>query len=229
MRCNEVLRELAVPTDAQDSAAIDEHLARCPACAAWAERAKGLDRLWKATQPQEPAPATWDALWAGLATSLDALVPKELASPALFGSRNGSPTEPRPKLIPERSARSRLRTSAVIGLIGLAQAAAVVIAVGLTWNGSDPSRPVQIATRTDPAAASSVSQPANLPVNPSSAVPGAVEVEEGRLVVVVIRNQGKSATIIDRTPEVTFLEVDDLFLLLSAMESESQAKVAMKD
>ena len=65
--------------------------------------------------------------------------------------------------------------------------------------------------------------------NPSWAVPGTIEIEEGHRVVVMIRNQGRNSTIIDRTTEVTFLEVDDGFLLLSAMESESKPKVAMKE
>jgi anti-sigma factor RsiW len=225
MRCHEVLRELAVPTDARDSAAIDEHLGRCPACAAWAERAQGLDRLWKATQPPEPTPQTWDALWADLTGSLDASVPETLVSLALSGSRNGSPNTPLPKAMPERSSRSHLRNLAVIGLIGLAQAAAVFLAVGLTLNGSDPS---QMAKGTNPAVVSLTGQPENVAAKPSLAVLGTVEVEAGQLVVVMIRNQGKSATIIDRTPEVTFLEVDDMYLLHSAMESEAKPKVAMK-
>jgi hypothetical protein len=225
MRCNEVLRQLAVPTDERESAVIDEHLARCPSCAAWAERARGLDRLWKATQPPEPTSQTWDALWTRMAASLDVSIAKEVQSPALFGSRNGSHEKPRSESVPEHSTRSRFRTMAAIGLIGLAQAAAVVLAVRLTWNGSDPSRPVQTAKETDLA---SSSRPANLPVNPSSAVPGTIEIEEGQLVVVVIRNQGKNSTIIDRTPEVNFLQVDNRYLLHSAMESEAKPKVAME-
>jgi len=229
MRCNEVVREMAVPTGSLEPAAIDEHLARCPACAAWAERAKGLDRLWKATRPSEPTADAWDSLWAGLNTSLDASMPKQVESPALFSSRNGSPTNLQGKLIPGRRSGSRFRTLAVVGLIGLAQAAAVLLAVNLTWNGSDPSRPPQIAKRSDPAASASGSYAENLSGNPSSAVPGTIEIEEGHRVVVMIRNQGRNSTIIDRTTEVTFLEVDDGFLLLSAMESESKPKVAMKE
>ena len=64
MRCNEVIRELAVPTDAASRRAIDEHLARCPACAAWGSVPGRLDRLWKATRPSEPTAEAWDSLWA---------------------------------------------------------------------------------------------------------------------------------------------------------------------
>ncbi len=229
MRCNQVLRELAVPTDARDPAAIDEHLASCSACSAWAERAKGLDRLWQATRPPEPTPHAWDAVWAGVASSLDTSVPEEVGSLALVGSNNGLPTKSRPKAASGRLSSSRFRTLAVIGLISLAQAAAVLLAVELTWNSSDRSQPSQFANRIDPATSSSISNSADLPVNPSLAVPSTVEIEEGRLVVVLIRNQGRDSTVIDRTPEVTFLKVDDYFLMYSAMESLAGPKVAMKE
>ena len=210
MRCNEVIHELAVPTDARDSRAIDEHLARCPACAAWVERARGLDRIWAATQPPEPTPQVWDALWARLAASLDVSTPKQVTSHALFSSMNGSTTRPHLKPLSTPLPRSRVRTLAVIGLIGLAQAAAVLLAVGLSWNTSDPDRPAQIAKGPVPAASSLLTQSADVSVNPSLVVPRTVEIDEGQLVVVVIRNQGKNSTIIDRTPDVTFLEVDDI-------------------
>ena len=55
MRCDEVIRELAVPTDDRDSAALAEHLANCPSCAVWAKRDAEFDRLWDATRPAEPS------------------------------------------------------------------------------------------------------------------------------------------------------------------------------
>ena len=56
MRCDEVIRELAVPTDDRDSAALAEHLASCPSCAGWAKRDAQFDRLWEATRPTNPRP-----------------------------------------------------------------------------------------------------------------------------------------------------------------------------
>jgi hypothetical protein len=229
MRCRKVIRELAAPTGHLNSAAIDEHLARCPACRAWSERAKELDRLWHATRPPEPTTQTWDTVWANLAGVLDGPVAKGLESPPLFGSNDGLTTPINHTRVLKRSPGSHWRTLAGISLVGLAQAAAVLLAVGLTRNGSDPSRPPQTAMGTESPGSSAVSRPDNLPVNPSSAVPSTIEIEEGQLVVVLIRNQGKSSSVVERTPEVPFLEVDNTYLLHSAMESEAQPKVAMKD
>jgi hypothetical protein len=231
MRCSEVLSELAVPTDVRDSAAIDEHLADCAACRGWAERARGLDRLWNATCAPNPSAEVWDRVWTNIAASLDIPVPKEVnyRSP-LFSSHNGSPANSQPKTVRGNPSRSRFRTLAIIGLIGLAQAAAVLLAVGLSWNGSDSSQPVSIAKGSDPAASAGDRASANQAGNRLLASGDSVEIEEGQVVVVVIRNQGKTSTIIDRTPEVTFLEVDDYLLLYSAMESlAAPPKVAMKD
>jgi len=131
MRCDEILRELAVPTNEQDSTALAEHLARCPACAAWAKRAVALDRLWEATRAPEPSSEVWDALWAHLAPSLDVSTPNEVATFLPFvPSQNGSSAkeEAQPMRSPA-SSRPRSRRWPAIGLISLAQAAAVLLAV----------------------------------------------------------------------------------------------------
>ena len=70
MRCDEVIRELAVPTDDRDGTALAEHLAGCPSCVAWARRAALLDRLWEATRPPEPSPEAWDSVWANINQAL---------------------------------------------------------------------------------------------------------------------------------------------------------------
>src|SRR5689334_1067614 len=95
MRCDDVVRELAASTADRDRAAIAEHLAGCPACAAWARRAEGLDRLWEATRPAEPSSEVWDAVWTGIAQSLPCPAPgsARLAGPPAVGaapSRNGN-------------------------------------------------------------------------------------------------------------------------------------------
>ena len=71
MHCDEVIRELVVPTDDRDSATVAEHLANCPSCAGWAERDAQFDRLWNATRPIEPSPQVWGTVWARIASSLD--------------------------------------------------------------------------------------------------------------------------------------------------------------
>ena len=71
MHCDEVIRELAVPTDDRDPASLAEHLAQCPSCAAWADRAAQFDRLWEATRPAEPTGEMWDTVWTQVACAVD--------------------------------------------------------------------------------------------------------------------------------------------------------------
>src|SRR4051794_34802336 len=111
MRCNEVVRELAAPTGVLDASGLAEHLARCPRCASWAEAAARLDRLWEATRPPEPAAGNWEMTWAGVSRGLDR------ASTPDFAPLHPTPSRP-------------WRRSALVAF-GLAQAAAVLIAVGV--------------------------------------------------------------------------------------------------
>ncbi len=71
MRCDEVIRELAVPTDDCDSAmlwpGIWRHVGPVPI---GPKRAGQLDRLWEATRPTEPMPEIWDAVWAHVSAAL---------------------------------------------------------------------------------------------------------------------------------------------------------------
>jgi hypothetical protein len=201
MRCDEVIRELAVLTDERDSTLLAEHLACCPPCAAWAERAAGLDRLWAATRPQEPSSEVWDALWARLTPSLDASMPHELHAfapsvPSQNGSSaNGKTHFPRPLPSP----RTHRRRWVAIGLIGIAQAAAVLLAVGLSWHSLVPTQPPEVALAPELTSAPSISKSgAGLPSLPESKGPARSEfvsvtvsseafptvIEEGRLVVI---------------------------------------------
>jgi len=146
MHCDEVVKELATPTDHRDSTALADHIAGCPACADWANCAVQLDRLWEATRPIEPTPDVWDAVWARMASSLDPSTSTELES---TGPLNGSPRVVEiPLNGPRHSPRSRPWHSAAIGL-GLAQAAAILLAVGLAWHQSTPSQTSQVAKNTD--------------------------------------------------------------------------------
>ena len=91
------------------AADLAEHLAACPACAAWAENHAAVTRLWEATRPIEPSPAAWDDVWAGVTARLDAQ-PQDVIS---FTSNSRRP----------------FRGPAVRA----AQAAAVVAALVLGW------------------------------------------------------------------------------------------------
>ena len=71
MRCEDLIRELATPSGAGRSPEIAQHLATCPGCADWAERAGRFDRIWAATRATEPSEAAIDALWARASAELE--------------------------------------------------------------------------------------------------------------------------------------------------------------
>lgn len=77
-----------------------------------------LDRLWEATRPPLPSAEAWDRAWAGVADRIDE--PETLAMP-----------------------RRRRRWGAV-ALVLLAQAAAVLLAVGVARRAPAPQAPVRI-------------------------------------------------------------------------------------
>jgi hypothetical protein len=139
MHCDELMRELAVPTDDRDSAALAEHLAICPSCGHWAQRDAQFDRLWNATRPSEPSSQAWDTVWGQIASALDSPAPLELKALATpIATSNGSvPRLETPPGLTAAPSRSRRWNWAAIGLIGLAQAAAVLLlVVGSTWRSS---------------------------------------------------------------------------------------------
>jgi len=143
MRCVDVIRELAVPTDHLRASGVEEHLARCPRCAAWAEGNARLDRVWDATRPPALAPAEIERLWANVSAALDR---RESAVPAL--KLAPAPTsDPSPVLPPSRPWRR-------VALRGFACAQAAVLLIGcalvLKYHG-DPQRP---ATESEIAVAS---------------------------------------------------------------------------
>lgn len=124
MRCEEVIEELAAPTDMRDAASLAIHLSRCPYCAAWAKRAAKLDNLWQRTAPTAPAPHVWDILWSSVTSSLDSSADKEIASSTVLVSRNGSANgflvRPETKLVNRPFSPSvRSRRWKVIGLVEL--------------------------------------------------------------------------------------------------------------
>jgi hypothetical protein len=139
MRCDEVMRELNLPGDDRDDRALAHHLAECEACARWSEHAAAFSRLWAATRPVDPPTDSWDRLWSLVTARLDRLAP--VAAPRSRSDHSFSPGadsagwHSSPVLRPWRGL-------AAIGLVGLAQAAALLVAVNLYWNpGPREARP----------------------------------------------------------------------------------------
>jgi hypothetical protein len=126
MYCEDAIRKLAVPSDERDPQALAEHLAACPSCARWAERAALLDRLWQATSPGEPDAHTWDQVWAGVAGALGRTRWDSEAS-----GRVATSIQPNPASGVAHRHAHRQWIWPAIGLIGVAQAAAVLLVVGL--------------------------------------------------------------------------------------------------
>lgn len=63
MNCDEVVRELLVPSGAITGPALEGHLAECALCSQEAEALARLDRAWHATRPAEPSDRSWNRLW----------------------------------------------------------------------------------------------------------------------------------------------------------------------
>jgi predicted anti-sigma-YlaC factor YlaD len=117
MRCVDVIQEIAAPSS-PDPAALAEHLAGCPRCAAWARQSARLDRLWEATRPEEPPPAAWATVWTQVTRSLDA----------------AAPMAPTPRIRPWRRR--------AVASFAIAQAAVLLVAAWLV-SRPDPDRPMQ--------------------------------------------------------------------------------------
>jgi len=227
MHCDEVIHELVVPTDDRDSAAVAEHLANCLSCAGWARRDAQFDCLWNATRPMEPSLQVWDAVWAQIASSLDCSTPAELeaiASP--MATSNGSVRQViTPRRMTPTSSRSRRWNWTAIGLIGLAQAAAVLLVVGWTWHNSPKSQEPQLALATPPPSLSPDSSKAVKEIGLLS-VP-TVEIEAGQLVVISMEDS--TAEVVALTPDGISYSVDDWFLVFNALEGIAKPVVAMKE
>jgi hypothetical protein len=219
MQCSDVVRQLAVGTDEHDHAALAEHLAGCAACSLWAEHVLQLDRLWEATRAPDPAPDAWEAVWDRIVESLDSSHPNRVehsAAPAV--SRNGSTSRFGASVIqPSSSSSYRRRPFAAIVGFGLAQAAAVLLAVGLVWHSIPSFQKPHSIKRPNPSITSPPSVDAAL-------LP--IEIDEGNLVV--IRSEGEK-------PEVLIFEsspfgFDEWLPMLNFAESVApNSVVAMKE
>jgi hypothetical protein len=120
MRCDDVIRELSVPTGAVDHTTLAEHVSGCARCAAWAEGGAKLERLWEATRPPELSDAAWGRIWENVSASID------------------RPKEPEPKVV----APSR---RAAFAVFALAQAAAILAMVVYMPRSSSRAKVTEIA------------------------------------------------------------------------------------
>lgn len=145
-----------------------------------------LDRLWEATRPETPSARDWDRVWAAVSAELD--------QPAETG-----------QTIP--MAR---RGWAAVGLILVAQAAAILLALGLTWGrlGFD-------------------AQPDHVVEAPPKAPAAVVRVEEGQLVL--IRTNADEVQITDLSDGEGSGGVDAWYLVYNLLESLANPVVAMSE
>jgi hypothetical protein len=200
MHCDEVIRELAVPTDERDSAALAEHLASCHQCSVWATRDAEFEYLWNATRSGEPSGQDWDTVWSHIASSLDSTTSAETKEYRVPNAPlNGpAPLVETPIRSFSRSSRSRSWKRSAIVVIGVAQAAGVLLAVGITW---------RMSTRSN--------------------VPPVVEIEAGQSVV--IRVDDAAADIVVLAPDGMSSSVDDWYLVFNQIEAIANPVVAMKE
>ena len=189
-----------------------------------------LDRVWQATRPSEPTPDAWETVWSNVSASLESSTASQLSVVSLQTAYlNGSPSisEFRPSKQPQASSGSR---SWVLLTIGFGQAAAIFLAVTLTWSKFNPPQAPHIARPTDLTSS---------PLRPEPVV----QIDEGQRVVIVINPEGQPPRVIDRTLEegaigvaaksLTALgrpgtAVDD-FVMYNTMESMGISVVAMKE
>ncbi len=226
MRCDEVIRELAAPTDDRDATALADHLAGCPSCSAWARQAAQLDQLWDATRPSEPSPAAWDSVWANIAQSLPSPAAKGESPGAAFRpSRNGTAPKITTHPAPTHAAnRPRTWRIGAMAMIGLAQAAAILVAIGLAWRGqsSGPiNRNSEVVQHNTPAPPRSPSA-----IRVSSPVMIEGDIEEGRLMV--FHMEGSTPQVVDATPPEMTYGVDAMYVMFNVVESIANPRVASR-
>ena len=227
MHCDDVIRELAVPTDDRDSAALAEHLASCSHCSGWAQKDSQFERLWAATRPHEPSAQVWDEVWSQLGESLGSPDPVKLAAPIVStGASNGSVSSLKSPLnSPLTMRRPGSWKLAVIALVGLAQAAAVLLTVSSRWPISTKSTGPELTTSTEgPSSSSNSSLPASERRPLSIPV---VEIEAGQSVVIHVDDS--AANVLVLTHDGISSSVDDWYLVFNAIEAIAHPVVAMKE
>ncbi|AMV35966.1 hypothetical protein [Planctomyces sp. SH-PL62] len=150
-----------------------------------------LERLWRATRPPAPSAEAWDRVWTAVNAAVD--------ESAAIGDRPHVPT-----LVMAKPAPSRARRWAAIGVVLAAQAAAILIAVG-------------IALREE----------ASQPDGVSHTATAVVHIDEGQLVL--IRSDADAVQTTDLTAQAGPAGVDAWYLVFNLLESMAGPVVAMSE
>ena len=221
MRCDEVIRELAVPTDDRDADRAGRTPGRLPVLRrVGPSRRPARSTLGRDPAP-EPSPDAWDSVWAN--------IDQALQSPA--DSRKRAATSPKvfahpgpARMQPADRPRTR-RVMAIAMMVGLAQAAAILIAVGLAWR----IQPVVPAGQGPPVAQNNTPAPAHVPsmIRVSQPVVFEMDIEEGHLMKFCV--DGASPRVEDLTPQELFGVRDGFpgdMMMFNAAESFARTVVA---
>jgi hypothetical protein len=207
MRCDEVTRELASPSDSRDDRALAQHLEQCKRCAEWADRASKLDRLWGMTRPVDPGAEAWASAWTSVNAALDSAGSRTTLRP--LQARQTVQISGASDTSAPRAGRF-WRGLAAVGTIALAQAAAVLLAIGFAWNW--PGKP-NVST-------GELAQ-ARAPETDSE-----IDVEDGQ--VPYIRSEGQSLAVLDvAAPELPNGE-DPWYVFFGRIES-ARTQIAMTE
>lgn len=142
-----------------------------------------LDRLWEATRPEAPSARDWDRVWATISAGLD---------------------QPESAAVVPFAPPARRFGPVAIGLMLAAQAAAVLLALGLTFGrfGDAPG------------------------TEPNSAI-ATVRIEEGQLVL--IRDDAGAAVVAELAADEGADGVDAWYLVYNLLESLANPVVAMSE
>lgn len=182
--------------------------------AQWAKHADCFDDMWEATRPADPSTETWDHLWSAVSARLDNS-PVPVAKTPSLRTRPVTPSTEAAEL--RRSRRFPVwRGAAAIGLVGLAQAAALLLAVNLYWN-STPG----VAPAPEPDPVLQVVQQTPVPI-----LDPVVDVEAGQ--VVLIRSEGSTVKILDLSLSEAPNGEDPWYVFFNRVESASTV-VAMTE
>ena len=200
----------------------------------------------KRPAPTSRSPEAWDAVWSRIAQALPGTaVP---AAAGVHASRNGS--GPRILVAPApvtARPRGRFRRLGAIVLVGLAQAAAILVALGLAWQ--TPPRPDGPRT-PKPAFADNSAPAVPVAIRVTSPVKVDVEIQEGRLMLIpasgaswvvadragamipgvggLLRAEMAVARVVDLTPPEMNFSSDPGLVILNTIESIATPQVAAR-
>jgi hypothetical protein len=191
MRCVDVIEKLAVLTG-PPSAELAEHMARCPHCAAWAERDARLGQYWEATRPEEPGAAVWASVWAKVTQALEGtpVAPLTLAV-----------SSPRPDL----SAVARPWQRWAWASFGIAQAAVLLVGAWLVTR-PDVVRPPQPHEARPDFTLALLREPVEIPYGTT----------------VMIDANGPELKVVSRPTDEGSSAVDPNFLMFGAVEAMAE-------